>query len=186
MYCQKFVLLLIAFVFMLSGCVVRTYKITRDRPDQDLTRGNQGYLAGQSPAVDTNRKTTREIPVVEVEVRSPIKFEHKKPVNKTTSQEQAITEQKKEETTQNPETVNRGYISGGQTDETQEKKLEKYTVVEGDTLQKISKKFYGITKRWPEIYQANKSNLKSPNAIYPGQVLDIPVEKLKETKENLK
>jgi nucleoid-associated protein YgaU len=58
--------------------------------------------------------------------------------------------------------------------------------VKGDTLQKISKKFYGKTNKWNRIYEANKDKLKSPNKIYPGQVIDIPVESLKKLQENLK
>ena len=41
----------IASVFMLSGCVVRTYSLTRDRVDQNLEEGNRGYLKGQAPQV---------------------------------------------------------------------------------------------------------------------------------------
>jgi nucleoid-associated protein YgaU len=64
--------------------------------------------------------------------------------------------------------------------------IQKYTVQKGDTLQKISKKFYGTTKKWTKIYEANKDIIKGPNKIYPGQAINIPVEPLKEPKENLK
>jgi nucleoid-associated protein YgaU len=62
-------------------------------------------------------------------------------------------------------------------------------VNKGDTLQKISKKFYGTTRKWNRIYKANKQVLKSQNKIYPGQVLDIPLDsstKLIQMQENLK
>lgn len=49
-----------------------------------------------------------------------------------------------------------------------------YTVVKGDCLWKIAKRFYGIGSRWTEIYNANKSKIKNPNLIYPGQVFAIP------------
>lgn len=49
-----------------------------------------------------------------------------------------------------------------------------YTVVKGDCLWKIAKKFYGVGSRWTEIYNANKSKIKNPNLIYPGQVFAIP------------
>ncbi len=51
---------------------------------------------------------------------------------------------------------------------------ETYVVKKGDTLQKISDKVYGTTKRWKEIYEANKTTLKSPDLIKPGQELVIP------------
>lgn len=49
-----------------------------------------------------------------------------------------------------------------------------YTVIKGDCLWKIAKRFYGVGSRWTEIYNANKSKIKNPNLIYPGQVFAIP------------
>jgi len=49
-----------------------------------------------------------------------------------------------------------------------------HTVVSGDTLGKIAKTFYGNAMKYPEIFEANKPMLKSPDLIYPGQVLRIP------------
>lgn len=54
-------------------------------------------------------------------------------------------------------------------------KANTYTVVGGDTLWAIAKKFLGAGKRYMEIYNANKSTIGSnPSLIYPGQVLTIP------------
>ena len=50
-----------------------------------------------------------------------------------------------------------------------------YVVRKGDTLQKISKKFYGTTKKWRRIYKANRKTLsKGPDKIQPGMQLVIP------------
>ncbi len=49
-----------------------------------------------------------------------------------------------------------------------------YTVVEGDTLSKIAKEYYGNANKYPQIFEANKPMLKDANLIYPGQVLRIP------------
>jgi nucleoid-associated protein YgaU len=49
-----------------------------------------------------------------------------------------------------------------------------YTVVKGDNLSKISKQYYGDPNKYPKIFEANKPMLKSPDLIYPGQVLRIP------------
>lgn len=50
-----------------------------------------------------------------------------------------------------------------------------YTVVSGDCLWKIAKKFYGDGGKWSVIYNANQSVIGgNPNLIYPGQVLTIP------------
>ena len=50
-----------------------------------------------------------------------------------------------------------------------------YTVVKGDCLWNIAKKFYGNGSQYPKIFNANKGKIKNPNLIYPGQVLTIPV-----------
>lgn len=179
-----FCLLGLSFVLVLAGCVVRTYPLTKERIDQDLSTGNRGYLAGQAPPrVEKERKTTRTTQVVEVEIHSPIKFEK---MPKKLPQE-ATPLQK---TAEPPIEGNRGYITQSITPEIAQPEIgpsyEKYTVQKGDTLQKISKKFFGTSKRWISLFDANKDVLKGPNKVYPGQVLRIPSRGLKETKENLK
>ena len=173
--------LILGSVFVLSGCVVRTYEVTRDRVDQDLA-GNRGYIMGQPPKdLETKeRKTTRQTHVVEIELNSPIKFEKMK---------KSQPAEKQEAVEQTTEEGNRGYVNGGE--ETQGKapeavKFQKYTVQKGDTLQKISQKLYGTTKKWTKIYDANRDVMKGPNKIYAGQVLNVPEQAMKETKENLK
>lgn len=49
-----------------------------------------------------------------------------------------------------------------------------YTVASGDNLSKIAKKFYGDSKLWRKIFEANKDTIENPDLIYPGQVLKIP------------
>lgn len=49
-----------------------------------------------------------------------------------------------------------------------------HTVVSGDSLSKIAKKFYGNAMKYPVIFEANKPMLSHPDKIYPGQVLRIP------------
>ncbi len=51
---------------------------------------------------------------------------------------------------------------------------DSYTVVKGDCLWNIAKKFYGKGSQYTVIYNANKDKIKNPNLIYPGQVLIIP------------
>ncbi|MDE5995684.1 MAG: LysM peptidoglycan-binding domain-containing protein [Eubacterium sp.] len=53
-------------------------------------------------------------------------------------------------------------------------KNKSYTVKKGDCLWNIAKKFYGNGAKYTKIYNANKSKIKNPNLIYPGQVLTIP------------
>ncbi len=49
-----------------------------------------------------------------------------------------------------------------------------HTVVSGDNLSKIAKKFYGDANKYPLIFEANKPMLSHPDKIYPGQMLRIP------------
>ncbi len=49
-----------------------------------------------------------------------------------------------------------------------------HTVVRGDTLSAIAKKFYGNANAYPKIFEANKPMLTHPDKIYPGQLLRIP------------
>lgn len=49
-----------------------------------------------------------------------------------------------------------------------------YTVVRGDCLWNIAKKYYGNGSQYTKIYNANRDKIKNPNLIYPGQVLTIP------------
>ena len=52
-----------------------------------------------------------------------------------------------------------------------------YTVVKGDCLWNIAKRFYGSGAKYTLIYNANKSVIGgNPNLIYPGQVFTIPAE----------
>ncbi|MCX5694817.1 MAG: LysM peptidoglycan-binding domain-containing protein [Candidatus Omnitrophica bacterium] len=167
----------------LSGCVARTYNLTRDRVDQELssTSGNRGYIMGQAPE-PKERRTTRTTRVFEVELGPTNKTKTSCPAftplaTDNTDESKMIQETQSE--TQNEET-NLNY--------------EKYTVAKNDTLQKISKKFYGTTKRWMKIYEANKDTLRGPDKLYPGQILNIPAgpkevvenQKMLEPKENLK
>ena len=49
-----------------------------------------------------------------------------------------------------------------------------HTVVSGDNLSKIAKKFYGDPNKYPLIFEANRPMLTHPDKIYPGQMLRIP------------
>lgn len=172
-------------VLVLSGCIVRTYPLTKDRLDQDLSSGNKGYVQGSAPTEEASeRKETRTVQIVEVELGSPIRFE----------KGQRKTVESPKDDVGIPDTMvegNRGYITQTMTPEIAEPQtgVEKYKVQKGETLQKISKKFYGTTRKWNKIYEANRDTLKAPDKVYPGQVLNIPTEgkiELKEPKENLK
>ncbi len=52
--------------------------------------------------------------------------------------------------------------------------VEYYTIVKGDTLSGIAKKFYGNAMAYPKIFEANREVIRDPNLIYPGQKIRIP------------
>lgn len=171
---MKFIygLAVLMFVSCLTGCAaVRTYSEDRDRVDQNLSQGNQGYLMGQSTEPLPERKMTRKHYVTEIELGFP----HKKKTKKTPGvqdQEKMTVEAVREpegepviETMASEATVPAGSAA-----------VTSYTVEPNDTLQKISLKIYGTSKKWKKIYDANSDRLKSPDRIYAGQVLNIPQE----------
>lgn len=55
---------------------------------------------------------------------------------------------------------------------------EFHTVVSGDTLWAISKRYYNKGSRYKEIFEANRPMLKHPDKIYVGQVLRIPSDNI--------
>jgi nucleoid-associated protein YgaU len=58
--------------------------------------------------------------------------------------------------------------------ESHEPKEMRHTVKPGETLQSIAEKYYGATKYWDEIYQANKDSVGRGGVVKPNQVLIIP------------
>jgi LysM repeat protein len=49
-----------------------------------------------------------------------------------------------------------------------------YTVRPGDTLSSIAQRFYGNPADWRWLYQVNRSVVRDPNVIRPGEVLNVP------------
>ncbi len=52
--------------------------------------------------------------------------------------------------------------------------VEYYTIVSGDSLSKIAKKFYQNAMDYPKLFEANREVIKDPDLIYPGQKIRIP------------
>ena len=49
-----------------------------------------------------------------------------------------------------------------------------HVVQPGETLWQIAAALSGNPHRWPEIYRANRDQIKDPSTLYPGQELSIP------------
>lgn len=52
--------------------------------------------------------------------------------------------------------------------------LRTHVVRKGDTLSTIAEQVYGQTRRWADIYAANRDVLDDPDCIHAGQVLQLP------------
>lgn len=177
--------LVLGSALVLAGCVTRTYSVTKDRVDQDLASGNRGFIAGTAPAETTARPTERTIRVFEVEFGKSYKAKQENAPLSARTQEAAMETEYSQEASPEPSMMEPAAYSGPS---------QKYTVGKNDTLQKISRKFYGTTKKWTKIYDANRDILKGPDKVYPGQELTIPdapesaapANNPDEPKENLK
>lgn len=121
-------------------------KSTLQAPKEDkVLWGNRGYIVGGPRPGEA----IEEVPKTFVYEETPVE---KSPVAKIKEKISQIIEPEPEKTT----------------------KMRTYKVRKGDTLQKISRKFYGTTKKWPLLYKTNKDKLKSADSLQPGQILIIP------------
>jgi LysM repeat protein len=163
-YRASFLIITLISIFVICGCAVRTYKVIKPRVDQEVS-GNRGFLSGSTPTGEvTPKSTTRDTYVTEIEFGNPAKF--KKMSQPQPSEETIVTREKPvleedflaEESESIPETPT----------------FKTYKVASGDTLQKISKQFYGTYRKWQKIYDANRDKLANPNRIKPGMTLNIP------------
>lgn len=179
------------FSISLCGCLVRTYTVEKPRVDMQV-KGNQGYLIGQGSGNQcikktTNLRETRKISVMEIEFgqHGPREGSAGSKETKTnfscrgdSSQDSMDDRDWQDNNSPEPELVGLGEEKQSLTGE-----YLYYQVEKKDTLQKISSKFYGTTKKWKSIYNYNSDILKGPDKIYPGQKIKIPVlDKNKEYK----
>ncbi|MDD3296181.1 MAG: LysM peptidoglycan-binding domain-containing protein [Candidatus Omnitrophica bacterium] len=153
-------------IFLISGCVgVRSYTIEKPRVDTTI-EGNQGYLSGtpKGRSKVSRLGDTRKISVVEIELGSS---KVKKGSSNMVEEEAFIDQEIVYDSAGIEEMEVSEFVA--------EQEYKTYTVQKNDTLQKISKKFYGTTKKWKMLFEANRDTLKSPDRLYPGKKIKIPV-----------
>lgn len=154
-------------IVILAGCMtVRTYTIEKPRKDLSI-EGNRGYLTGEveEEEIESRLGQTRKMSIFEVEFGSKAVEKQKlqeKPAEELSSAQESFEVEETEEDI--------GFIE----EEAQQKKSQYYTVQKNDTLQKISYKFYGTTKKWKLIQETNSGVIKNPDKLYPGMRLRIP------------
>ena len=161
---------------MMVGCStaknvkVKSYFEDRARVDQNIS-GNQGYMAGQG--TQESGKPTRRVFVVEVSKENSQQNTgdngSSSAVSSTASTESVSSEMQAQPQVTLPkiedEETQSSHSASGYTE---------YVVEKDDTLQKVSKKFYGSYGKWTKIYEANKSVIKNPDFLKPGTKLMIP------------
>ena len=150
----------IGIIIILNGCLtMRSY--TKQEPRKDLEiEGNRGYLSGVAKEEPRENRLgdTRTISVVEIEFGP-------REIKKEATEGEVVEEEVKLLTTEAAMIA----VVPDQREEAQH-----YVVQKNDTLQKISHKFYGTTRKWNLLYKANKDVLKSPDKLHPGVELLIP------------
>lgn len=163
---MRSLVVLIAVMF-LGGCVtaVKTYTIEKPRVDVDM-QGNRGFLMG-APKEEPKQSRlgpNRKISVVEVEF-GPSREEEDVSIEEepVRGDNVVVREHIEEEAQEQYKTL-----------PVENSKWKYYTIQKNDTLQKISSKFYGTTKKWKLLYDYNKTVLKSPDKVYPGIRIKIP------------
>jgi nucleoid-associated protein YgaU len=113
-------------------------------------QGSQLLIRGVAPSAEAKNKVWDQVKLIDNSYADLI-------FDITVSQQQ-----------QAPGTMTAGAsASGGQGQ-------RRYTVQAGDTLSKISLEYYGDANQYTKIFNANRSVLKDPNTIRPGQELVIP------------
>lgn len=192
---------LLLTTLILSGCVMRVTPREVDRVDQEL-KGNRGMVRGREAVIkEVERKRTKTIYDVEIEfgpsadsrrdvytegnkgyiTKSRIPEKGAKPIKKkkpARTPQILVPLETPQVVFQKPTGPEEKYAKekGGETLREGEVAQRIYVVKKGDTLQKISNKMYGTTRRWKEIYEANKDILESPDLLKPGQKLVIPLD----------
>lgn len=186
---------------ILSGCVTRMTPYEADRVDQEL-KGNRGVVGGKvSDLPEVKRKKTKKMYNLEIELGSPrgekidsgikgnrgyVTGSKKEAAKKTATapikkKDSSMfgdfgNKQKPQVVYQKPDVSQDKYKKEKGEGTLAKKEPRIYIVEKGDTLQKISEKAYGTTKKWKKIFEANADILKDPNSIYVGQELTIPLE----------
>ena len=169
---MKKITLLLGVLFI-SGCLLRTYTVRKPRKYTGVT-GHRGYIMGtpQEEEEKESRLTdTRPITVIELEFGPQLSEGRERVSPRVKDEPEDVAARVDIE----EEIAGQGYEGLAEGEDTAGEKYTYYKVQKNDTLQKISKKFYGTTRKWKLLYEYNKDVLKGPDKVYPGAEIKIPV-----------
>ena len=159
---RNFLLFGTLFLFCVSlsacGLKARVYPEDRARVDQELPPGSP-------EANDPSREKTRRVYSLEVTKETKSTAASEKVLESSQPAAPAVVEEAPG-ATQNFAPVFTPPIA----------LPTEYTIQKDDTMQKISKKFYGSFGKWTKIYDANKTKINDPNNIKSGITITIPKE----------
>ena len=130
--------ILVVIVFLLGCMTIKTYEIEKPRVDTEVS-GNQGYISGsgKAEAKESRLGDTRKISVVELDFGYDKPDEAKEVVSEEVIvEEEVYIEEPLEE--DYPVEIEEPVVS---------QRYQSYTIQKNDTLQKISLKFYGTTRK---------------------------------------
>lgn len=168
------IVITVAIVFLVGCMTVRTYTVEKPRTDTGI-EGNRGYLTGGPSDEPPKNKfgDTRKISVFEIELEDRAKGTStvQEPVE---AEDEMVMETEDESFFDYDDSEDVAYVEEITIAEPEEPEAQQYIVQKYDTLQKISYKFYGTTKKWKYLYNMNKSVIKNPDKLYPGMKLSIP------------
>lgn len=156
-------------VLFLSGCMGRSYVTDQSKLDFDTSTGER-----KAPS---NNNDKRKVFVWEIELGKDkgAPKSYKAPSEATTEPSYAPAESTQNTVVTTPEPTMETATTPAVTATTSgDKTYTEYTVQKNDTLQKISQKVYGTTKKWQILYNENKDVLKGPDKVYPGLVIKVP------------
>jgi len=168
--------LFLLVMILLSGCLVRTYVVDQRHPEPD-PNGNHGFIVGkakENQKVMRVGKNYRNVIVFEIET-GPHKPANKPeaPVEESAgSSDSSYSDTASDSVDYQQDTSSEAMAVSDNAD----KSYTEYKVQANDTLQKISQKLYGTTKRWQEIYAENRDILSTPDKIYLGLVIKVPAK----------
>lgn len=166
----------LVFFMGMSGCArITTQVVEKPRVDQELL-GNRGVLKGSAPADSSPRRTTRQMLQTDIELPTAEELNPWRKQPKAAAAPAPAPAPKKWES---PSEYSEPELEPAPSEVAPAPEAvsgQSYTVQTGDTLQKISQKFYGTTRKWKRITNANRGVLRNSDRVYPGQKLVIPSE----------
>ena len=189
------VIVILASIFAISGCQTSKKKVEFRHYFQDMERvdtkveGTAGNWQAAPAADDRLKKNTRKIYVMEFSQEADESDDLIYAEGKSAAPGPASAEDEKRKVVEQPvpamPDIQLPSFDGVEPEGADQavpvapvlsSEYTEYKVEKDDSLQKISKEFYGSFNKWTKIYEANKDQIKNPDFLQPGITIKIPKE----------